>query len=408
VIKLDTDENTKIQSIGILIELSDKNTPKKTTKNPHTEFVSHKDPITNKKIAIGHHKILIPTGSTGGGSLPDSKNLTCMTERYYHEKRSEVYKLSDNRIKVMKGKFLYDLQTCQYVADPSGWWVSEKLDGIRAIWTGAQLISRTGHVIDAPKWFLLDLPSRIALDGELYLGRNCFHETQSVVMQKGFSSDKRWMKIRYHVFDIPDARGLDFEEVQIILNESPVISESKYIQVIKQNRIKDLDELLVIQRDLVKSGAEGTMLRKPGSKYRIGETYNLLKFKTNFNRESSDESMDNQNAFNNDKDSDDHDQMVHLMDDLAVIIGYKYNYDKMKSDGRTPTIKSILVKWCDVNKFPMNPEFHVSHHITQTQKMGDYETLFPVGQKVKILYNQLFTSSQKPRFPRYAGWVLDQ
>jgi hypothetical protein len=150
------------------------------------------------------------------------------------------------------------------------------------------------------------------------------------------------------------------------------------------------------------------MLRKPGSKYRIGETYNLLKFKTNFNRESSDESMDNQNAFNNDKDSDDHDEMVHLIDDLAVIIGYKYNYDKMKSDGRTPTIKSILVKWCDVNKFPMNPEFHVSHHITQTQKMGDYETLFPVGQKVKILYNQLFTSSQKPRFPRYAGWVLDQ
>lgn len=385
--------NKSIQSIGILIELNEKNVDEKRNENLNGNDNEKENEKENEK------------GYWNG-------NYESLIEQYYDGKKTEVYKLSDNRIKIMKGKFLYDLKTCQYVADPSGWWVSEKLDGIRAIWTGSQLFSRTGHIINAPKWFLSDLPPRIALDGELYLGRDQFHETQSIVMQKTISvADKRWMNIKYMVFDIPDSNNLTFEEVQIILNNSKCITESKYITVIQQNTIKDMDELLEIQQKLIKNGAEGTMLRKPNSKYRIGETFNLLKFKTNFNRIEKDEGDNDGVSGNNEKgicSNNGDEEMVHLMDDLAIIIGYKYNYDKMKSDGSSPTIKSILVKWYDTNKFPMNPEFHVSHHITQTQKNGDYETLFPIGQKVKILYNQLFTNSQKPRFPRYAGWVLDQ
>jgi hypothetical protein len=332
-------------------------------------------------------------------------------EKYYNQKRMEVYKLSDNRIKVMKGKFFYDLQTSEYVADPTGWWVSEKLDGIRAIWTGSELLSRTGHVINAPKWFLVDFPSRVALDGELYIDRNRFHDTQSTVMQKK-PIDKEWMSIKYHVFDIPDATTLDFEQVQIILQhlfstQQDQQSPSQYIKVIAQEKVQDLDNLLLIQQRLVKGGAEGTMLRKPHSFYRIGETYNLLKFKTNFQpTKPSSESDEDENV---DDDNQKHkSEMVHLMDDLGVIIGYKYNYDKNPQDPKKIPIKSLLVRWYDKKKFPMNPEFHVSHHITQSQKNGDYETLFPIGQKIKVLYNQLFQSSQKPRFPRYGGWVLDQ
>jgi len=55
--------------------------------------------------------------------------------------------------------------------DVRKYWVSEKLDGVRAYWDGKQLISRGGHVIAAPAWFVADFPAR-KLDGELWLGRS--------------------------------------------------------------------------------------------------------------------------------------------------------------------------------------------------------------------------------------------
>ena len=47
-----------------------------------------------------------------------------------------------------------------------GYWVSEKLDGVRAYWNGEQLISKGGHVIKAPAWFVRGYPDT-PMDGEL-------------------------------------------------------------------------------------------------------------------------------------------------------------------------------------------------------------------------------------------------
>ena len=38
--------------------------------------------------------------------------------------------------------------------DPTGWWVSEKLDGVRAYWNGRAFYSRLGNVFVAPNWFI--------------------------------------------------------------------------------------------------------------------------------------------------------------------------------------------------------------------------------------------------------------
>ena len=48
--------------------------------------------------------------------------------------------------------------------DPSGWLLSEKLDGVRAIWTGSALLTRTGKRIAAPEPLLSLLPDGTALD----------------------------------------------------------------------------------------------------------------------------------------------------------------------------------------------------------------------------------------------------
>src|SRR5947209_18420859 len=38
-------------------------------------------------------------------------------------------------------------------ADLAGWWLSEKLDGVRAYWTGQQFLSRLGNPFPVPDWF---------------------------------------------------------------------------------------------------------------------------------------------------------------------------------------------------------------------------------------------------------------
>ncbi len=110
----------------------------------------------------------------------------------------------------------------------SGWYVSEKLDGIRAYWDGGisrglkasevpyantikdhrlkhrvvatGLWSRTGKVIYAPDWWLNELPA-IPLDGELWLGLHSFQQLTSIVAKKDGSSD--WVDVQFQVFDTP-------------------------------------------------------------------------------------------------------------------------------------------------------------------------------------------------------------
>jgi len=85
--------------------------------------------------------------------------------------------------------------------DPTGWWMSEKLDGVRGYWTGKEMVSRLGNLFYLPEWFKLQLPS-CALDGELWIGRKRFQETVSIVRTQG-GSDELWKKVRYPIFDAP-------------------------------------------------------------------------------------------------------------------------------------------------------------------------------------------------------------
>ena len=78
--------------------------------------------------------------------------------------------------------------------NPTNWWMSEKLDGIRAYWDGTNLISRLGNRFDAPKWFTKNL-GNIPLDGELWLGRGKFQETMSIVRSLGLNDE--WQPIKY-------------------------------------------------------------------------------------------------------------------------------------------------------------------------------------------------------------------
>jgi len=58
--------------------------------------------------------------------------------------------------------------------DPTGWLMSEKLDGVRCFWNGTTMYTRNGNLFYPPDWFKKELPSDLALDGELWTKRDDF------------------------------------------------------------------------------------------------------------------------------------------------------------------------------------------------------------------------------------------
>ncbi|WP_413702056.1 hypothetical protein ACLKMH_11430 [Psychromonas sp. KJ10-10] len=74
----------------------------------------------------------------------------------------------------------------------SDYWISEKLDGVRAYWDGQQLISRQGNLFPAPTWFTADFPNT-PLDGELWIARQEF-ETVSGIVRTKTGKEERWQR----------------------------------------------------------------------------------------------------------------------------------------------------------------------------------------------------------------------
>lgn len=163
--------------------------------------------------------------------------------------------------------------------DLDGWWISEKLDGVRAWWDGKNLLSRAGNVYHAPEWFLANLPGE-PLDGELWMARKSFQATSGIVRRH---SGGDWSKIRYRVFDAPN-QSSPFEERQKFLYE--VLHGRNYVQVEPQIQCKGLEHLRAELARVETLGAEGLMLRQPGSLYESGRSNTLLKVKTFYDSEA--------------------------------------------------------------------------------------------------------------------------
>lgn len=230
----------------------------------------------------------------------------------------------------MKREFLQLAQTY----DPAkfklwdGWFISEKLDGMRAYWDGGTsrglpasqvpwantakdaryreppvstgLFSRYGKVICAPDGWLDKLPRGICLDGELYMGRGRFQDVMSVVKRLA-PSDISWGSVQYKVFDTPGppADGIintpnmkvnivgayrwwlshggltytprPFEAVVSWMRDNlgPLYHEQELLSGGLEDRLEEV----------TRGGGEGLMLRRGGSYWVPGRTWDLLKVK---------------------------------------------------------------------------------------------------------------------------------
>lgn len=161
--------------------------------------------------------------------------------------------------------------------------VSEKLDGVRARWNGHNLVTRSGHIINAPKWFIQDFPNK-ALDGELWIGRNRFDEVSAAIRHK-IADNETWQLITFNIFDLPLSPSpflTRYREMsQLLTNHS-----SPYLRLIEQRELISKMQLNDWLNTVEEKHGEGLMLHHKESLYSHKRSKKLLKLKKVYDAEA--------------------------------------------------------------------------------------------------------------------------
>lgn len=160
--------------------------------------------------------------------------------------------------------------------DVTAYWVSEKLDGVRAIWDGRVLRFRSGRVVPAPAWFIAGLPQE-HLDGELWLGRGQF-DALSAIVRREQPEDAAWHRVRYMIFELPGAAGT-FSERIARLEQIIGTAGTPWLKAVDQFRVPDQVALRQRFDAILRAGGEGLMLHRTDAPYLTGRSDVLLKLK---------------------------------------------------------------------------------------------------------------------------------
>lgn len=143
------------------------------------------------------------------------------------------------------------------------------MDGIRAYWDGKNLLSRNGKVISsAGDDFVKGFPNT-PLDGELWMGRDCFETLMGKFMKKDLKG------VDYYLFDSPTASG-NYENRMNLLKQ---LSLPSHVHITQFQRCQNTNQLREYLDEINSLKGEGLIAVDPESSYTIGRTSSLLKIK---------------------------------------------------------------------------------------------------------------------------------
>ncbi len=163
------------------------------------------------------------------------------------------------------------------------YWISEKLDGVRGYWDGHQLRTRSGQRINPPTWFTLGWP-KMAMDGELWMGRGRFDETSALI--RAYKPDEAsWKQVHFMVFDLAGHAGT-FDARVLRMRALAGKTTNGSLRPVTQFRLGNTAELNARLKQVVAAGGEGLMLHHHQARYRIGRSEELLKLKIHEDEEA--------------------------------------------------------------------------------------------------------------------------
>jgi DNA ligase-1 len=166
--------------------------------------------------------------------------------------------------------------------DARAYALSEKLDGVRAVWDGKNLRFRSGRAIAAPAWFLAALPAQ-ALDGELWMGRGSF-DRLSAIVRKTQPEDEDWRAVRYMVFDAP-ATSKTFRQRYQSAQELVAAAHTHWLVLVVQDSVGAAQELPERLQSVVDQGGEGLVLHHWDALWQPGRSNAVRKLKPHADEE---------------------------------------------------------------------------------------------------------------------------
>ncbi len=162
------------------------------------------------------------------------------------------------------------------IKDWQAWLLSEKLDGIRAIWTGEALITRQGTLLYPPASFVKHLPS-YPVEGELWAGRGQFNQVMKTVLDKTPDLNA-WENISFMLFDLPQSIE-PYQDRYKALKKLVHDTNQSHIALVKHEKLKNEADFNQRVNKIIAQGGEGAMLRLNDSLYIKGRDSSLLKYK---------------------------------------------------------------------------------------------------------------------------------
>lgn len=150
--------------------------------------------------------------------------------------------------------------------DISNYFVSEKFDGIRALWDGKNMFSKRGKIIAIPRCFAeklapLALQNGEFVEGELWIDYGDFEGISSVILRKNPSCED-FQKVKYLIFNAHLGESSDFlanlTKIKNVLDSQNV---PQNIQVIAQHKFATQKELDDFFNAVVAKGGEGVIVR---------------------------------------------------------------------------------------------------------------------------------------------------
>jgi len=231
------------------------------------------------------------------------------------------------------------------------YWVSEKLDGVRAYWDGSNLITRSGRLISVPEWFVSDFPD-VPVDGEIWLGRGRFDDVSGLIRSVG-ADDPLWREVVFKAFDLPSSLGT-YEVRMAQLRLHIVKSNVPWLQSVEHHQFSSQEQVDAFLSTVVNGGGEGLMLNHTNALYLPKRTDAILKLKPKW-------------------------------DDEAQVVGFSQG--KGKYEG---LMGSLVVRMKDGREFKIGSGFSDSDRKQPPVK----------GSWITFEYSGL-TSTGLPRFARY-------
>ena len=210
--------------------------------------------------------------------VPENKILNCIKNTNFYNK---MYQMTFDSAPMLLG-------TVEQL--PTDWWATEKIDGIRAIWTGTKFITRTLRDYPAvPDYILQEMPANFPLDGEFFVDYGKFDLISGAASKKR-SSD--WPPhVKFMVFDYPCHEPLTYDErydlLKIKLADHFSGTKPTVLHLLNRKKIPP-EKFKTALQAIWDKGGEGLVLRNPLGLYRSGKrSKDALKVKNIFEEEAT-------------------------------------------------------------------------------------------------------------------------